>query len=166
MQNSLKAISSISIVTDQANLTNPATGIIVNPGGRGFAWERAASLEMINPPDALHPNGTSEFHVGCGIRVRGGYSRSTDNPKHGFHVYFRGDYGDTKLNYPLFGRFGTDTFDQIDLRTAENYSWSFGGDGNNTFLREEASRQVQNDMGQLGSHVRYVHCYVDRKSVV
>ncbi len=161
VQNALKALSTISIVTDQANLTDPGTGIIVNPGGRGFAWERAASIEMINPPDALHPNGTSEFQTGCGIRVRGGYSRSTDNPKHGFHIHFRSDYGAAKLSYPLFGRFGTDSFDQIDLRTAENYSWSFGGDGNNTFLREEASRRAQTEMGQLGSHVRYVHCYVN-----
>lgn len=135
VQNALKAISTISIVTDQANLTNPTTGIIVNPYVRGFAWERAASIEMINPPDALNPNGTSEFHAGCGIRVRGGYSRSPDNPKHGFHVHFRSEYGDAKLSYPIFGRFGADTFDQFDLRTAENCSWSFGGDGNNTFLR-------------------------------
>ena len=161
VQNALKAISSISIVTDQANLTDPATGIIVNPYGRGFAWERAASMEMLNPPDALHPNGTSEFHVGCGIRVRGGYSRSTDNPKHGWHIYFRSDYGDTKLNYPLFGRFGASTFDQIDLRTSENYSWAFSADPSNTFLREEASRLALTDLGDPGSHVRYVHLYVN-----
>ncbi len=161
VQNALKAISTISIVTDQANLTDPATGIIVNPYGRGFAWERAASMEMINPPDALHPNGSSEFHVGCGIRVRGGYSRSPDNPKHGWHLFFRSEYGDGKLNYPLFGRFGAASFDQIDLRTAENYSWAFGGDGNNTFLREEASRRAQTDLGDPGSHVRYVHVYVN-----
>ena len=161
VQTALKAISSISIVTDQANLTDPTTGIWVNPYGRGFAWERPASIEMLNPPDALHPNGTSEFHVSAGIRVRGGYSRSPDNPKHGFHLHFRSDYGDPKLNYPLFGRFGASTFDQIDLRTAENYSWSFGGDGNNTFLREEASRLAQTDLGDLGSHVRYVHVYLN-----
>ncbi len=161
VQNALKALSSISIVTDQANLTDPSTGIIVNPYGRGFAWERPCSIEMINPPDALHPNGTSEFQTGAGVRVRGGYSRSTDNPKHGFHIYFRNDYGNGKLNYPLFGRFGPDSYDQIDLRTAENYSWSFGGDGNNTFMREEGSRQAQTDLGQLGSHVRYVHVYVN-----
>ena len=116
---------------------------------------------MINPPDATHPNGTSEFHVGCGIRVRGGYSRSGDDPKHGWHLYFRSDYGDSKLNYPLFGRFGTTSFDQIDLRTAENYSWSFGGDPNNTFLREECSRLALTDLGDPGSHLRYVHCYVN-----
>lgn len=161
VQNALKAVSSLSIVTEQANLTDPATGILVNPGGRGFAWERAASMELINPPDALHPNGSSEFRVNCGVRVRGGYSRSTDNPKHGWHIYFRSDYGDAKLNYPLFGRFGPDSFDQIDLRTAENYSWSFGGDSRNTFLREEASRAAQTDLGDLGSHVRYVHLYVN-----
>jgi len=93
--------------------------------------------------------------------VRGGFSRSTGNPQARLAYLLPGPTtGDTKLNYPLFGRFGTDTFDQIDLRTSENYSWSFGGDGNNTFLREEGSRLTQTDMGDLGSHVRYVHVYV------
>ena len=161
VQNALKAISTVSIVTDQANLTDPNTGIYTRPGNRGFNWERPCSFELINPPNALNPNGSSEFQVNCGLRIRGGFSRSTDNPKHAFHLFFRGDYGTTKLNYPLFGREGASEFDQIDLRTAQNYSWSFGGDGNNTFLREESTRRAQTDIGQLGSHVRYVHLYVN-----
>jgi hypothetical protein len=163
VQNALKAISSISIVTDQKNLTDPTTGIWVNPRGRGFAWERPCSFEMINPPDALHPNGTSEFNVRCGVRVRGGFSRDPANPKHGFHMFFRNDYGPGKLNYPIFGRYGAADFDQIDLRTAENYSWSYDLNGatNNTFLREEGSRLAQTDLGELGSHVRYVHVYLN-----
>ena len=133
----------------------------VHPSSRGFAWERACSLELINPPDALHPNGTSEFQVNCGIRVRGGFSRDTNNPKHGFHLFFRTDYGPGKLSYPIFGRAGATDYDQIDLRTAENYSWSYQGDASNTFLREESTRVVQTDVGQLGSHVRYVHVYLN-----
>ncbi|HBE22259.1 MAG TPA: hypothetical protein DDW21_02125, partial [Verrucomicrobiales bacterium] len=115
----------------------------------------------MNPPDALNPNGTSEFQINAGVRMRGGFSRSEDNPKHAFHLYFRQDYGDTKLDYPLFGRHGSQSFDRIDFRTAQNYSWSFGGDGNNTFLREEATRIAQLDMGQAGSRVRYIHLYLN-----
>ncbi|HZJ15862.1 MAG TPA: lamin tail domain-containing protein [Chthoniobacteraceae bacterium] len=167
VKDALTAISTVCITTDLPNLFDMATptgtsrGIYSNPGDRGFSAERAAALEMINPPDALHPNGTSEFKVNCGIRIRGGYSRDTSNPKHAFHLYFRGDYGDTKLKYPMFGRFGTDEFDQIDFRTAENYSWSFGGDSRNTFLREEATRVTQRDMGHVSSHLRYVHLYIN-----
>jgi hypothetical protein len=130
------------------------TGIYTHPGGRGLGWERQASIEMINDPQG-------GFQVPCGIRIRGGYSRSTDNPKHGWHIYFRSDYGQRKLNYPLFGYDGTTEFDQFDLRTAENYSWSFGGDSRNTFLREEFSRTTQLAMGQPASHLRYFHLYVN-----
>jgi hypothetical protein len=159
----LAALPAASIVTDLPNLLNigGSQGIYSNPYNRGFAWERPASLEWINPPAPGSPNGTSEFQIDAGLRLRGGFSRSTDNPKHSFRFFFRGDYGEPKLNYPLFGRYGAQVFDQIDFRTAQNYSWAFGGDDNNTFLREEATRQAQLDMGQPGSRVRYFHLYVN-----
>ena len=161
VKNALKAISTICITTDLPNLFNPTTGIYSNPGARGFAWERPASIEFINPPTVLAPNGTSEFQITAGLRIRGGYSRSTDNPKHGWHLFFRDEYGAGKLKYPFFGRHGTDEFDQLDLRTAQNYSWSFGGDGNNTFLREESTRLAQRDMGHQHGRLRYFHLYIN-----
>lgn len=159
----LQAIPSVSITTDLPNLfdINGSQGIYSHPYNRGLAWERPASLEWINPPDAVNPNGTSEFQINAGMRLRGGFSRSEDNPKHALRFFFRQEYGSTKLNYPLFGRKGAQDFDKIDFRTAQNYSWSFGGDTNNTFLREESTRQAQLDMGNPGSHVRYVHLYLN-----
>jgi hypothetical protein len=159
----LLALPAVSITTDLPNLfnINGSQGIYSNPYNRGLAWERPASLEWINPPDAANPNGTSEFQINAGLRIRGGFSRSTDNPKHALRFFFREEYGDTKLRYPLFGRDAAQDFDKIDFRTAQNYSWSFGGDGQNTFLREESTRQAQLDMGHPGSHVRYVHLYLN-----
>ncbi|WP_193212940.1 lamin tail domain-containing protein, partial [Luteolibacter marinus] len=159
----LAALPAVSITTDLSNLFDlgGSQGIYSNPGNRGFAWERPASMEWINPPDGSNPNGTSEFQIDAGIRIRGGFSRSKDNPKHSFRMYFRGDYGDSKLEYPLFGRHGTQSFDQIDFRTAQNYSWSFGGDDRNTFLREESTRQAILDMAQPGSRLRYFHLYLN-----
>ncbi len=159
----LSALPSVSIVTDLPNLfnINGSQGIYMNPGSRGFAWERPASVEWIMPPDAANPNGKSEFQINAGLRMRGGYSRGTDNPKHSFRLFFRGEYGTSKLLYPLFGHKGAQEFDKIDLRTAQNYSWSFGGDDRNTFLREEACRVAQLDMGDPASHVRYCHLYLN-----
>ena len=159
----LAALPAVSITTDLGNLFNigGSQGIYSNPNNRGYAWEKPASLEWINPPDATNPNGTSEFQINAGLRLRGGYSRSVENPKHSFRMFFRGEYGETKLTYPLFGRYGAQEFDQIDFRTAQNYSWSFGGDDRNTFLREEASRQAQLDMGHPGSHIRYFHLFLN-----
>lgn len=161
----LNALPSVCLTTDLPNLFNMSgsQGIISNPGGRGFAWERACSVEWINPPAVGFPNGTDEFQINCGVRIRGGFSRDPNNPKHGFHLYFREDYGDAKLKYPLFGRHGADEFDQLDLRTAQNYSWSFSpGDGNyNSFMREESSRQTQLDMGHHTGRLRYFHLYIN-----
>lgn len=162
-KDALLALPSVSIVTPLSNLfnTDAGPGIYSNPDGRGFAWERPCSVEWLSPPDSLRPNGNGEFQINAGLRIRGGYSRSTDNPKHAFRFFFRGDYGAAKLEYPLFGRNGASSFDKIDLRTAQNYSWSFGGDSQNTFLREESTRQTQLEMGQPASRVRYVHVYLN-----
>jgi hypothetical protein len=159
----LASLPAVAITTDLPNLFDigGSQGIYSNPYERGFSWERPASLEWINPPDTLHPNGTGEFQINAGLRLRGGFSRSEDNPKHSFRMFFRGEYGDPKLLYPLFGRRGAQQFDQIDFRTSQNYSWAFGGDDNNTFLREEATRQALLDMGQPGSRVRYFHLYLN-----
>ena len=153
----LMAIPSFSIVADQKNLTDAVTGIYSNPGGRGFAWERPCSFELLNDP----ANGGG-FQINAGVRIRGGYSRQTANPKHSFHLMFRQDYGTSKLNYPIHGDEGTSEFDSIDLRTSQNYSWSLHGDGaNNTFLREEFTRATQGAMGQPYARGRYFHLYLN-----
>ncbi len=156
VKSALTSIPTLSIVTDLPNLFDETNGIWVNPYGRGEAWERPASIEMIgdNGPDG-------GFEINCGLRLRGGFSRSGDNPKHSFRLFFRAEYGAAKLNYPLFGNEGAPSFNKIDLRTSQNYSWSFGGDGNNTFLREESTREMQGAMGQPYTRSRYYHLYLN-----
>ncbi|MBX3433950.1 MAG: chitobiase/beta-hexosaminidase C-terminal domain-containing protein [Pirellulales bacterium] len=155
VKDSLASIPSLSITTDLANLFHPATGIYVNATYRGRDWERAASVELINP------DGSDGFMVNAGLRIRGGYSRNDFNPKHAFRLYFRGEYGDSRLRYPLFGDEGVDVFDVIDLRTAQNYSWSSEGNLQNTFTREEFSRDLQRDLDQPYTRSRYYHLYLD-----
>ena len=118
----LTSVPTLSIVTEQSHLTGP-NGIYTNPGGRGLAWERESSIEMIFPPGYVSPDGNEEgFQSPCGLRIRGGFSRRTQNPKHSFRLFFRAKYGNGKLNYPLFGDEGADAFDAIDLRGPQNYS--------------------------------------------
>lgn len=159
IQNDLKAIPTMSIVTDLANLFNAATGIYVNPSGDTITWERPASIELIDPT-----GGTAEFQANCGLRLRGGFSRSPDNPKHAFRIFFRDTYGPGKLRFPLFGDdpTGTDEFDKFDLRSSQNYSWAFQNDGGNGILiRDEIARDMQLAMGQVSSHGGLYHLYVN-----
>ena len=168
VKNALLSIPSVCLTTPLPNLFNmplpdstTSQGIYANSGERGFAWERPAHIEWIAPPDAANPNGHVEFHLGAGLRIRGGASRTNTNPKHGFHLYFREEYGAKKLDFPLFGKGGSYEFDQIDFRTAQNYSWSNEGDARNTFLREESTRLAHRDMGHQHGRLRYFHLYIN-----
>ena len=155
VDDSLLAIPSISIVTDFANLLDRQTGIYVNAMRHGMEWERPASVELLNP------DGSKGFHINAGLRIRGGYSRNNSNPKHAFRLFFRGQYGSPKLEFPMFGNEGVASFDKIDLRTSQNYSWSYGRDRRNTMCREVFSRDLQRDMGQPYTRSCYYHLYLN-----
>jgi len=155
MDDALLAIPSISLVTNLDNLFDPSKGIYVNARNDGINWERRTSVELLNP------DGTPGFGLDAGLRIRGAYSRQDSNPKHAFRLIFRNEYGAGKLRYPLFGDEGVDEFDKIDLRTSQNFSWSFEGDYRHTMIRDVFSRDVQRDMGQPYTRSRYYHLYIN-----
>ncbi|MBI3415686.1 MAG: lamin tail domain-containing protein [Verrucomicrobia bacterium] len=155
IKNDLKTIPSFSIVMRLEDLFDRTRGIYANAGQDGAAWERPCSIELINP------DGSKGFQIDAGIRMRGGFSRSADNPKHAFRFFFRAEYGAAKLHFPLFGDAGTDTFDAIDLRTFQNYSWSFQGDPQGVFIRDQFSRDTQLDMGYDAERGNYYHLYIN-----
>jgi len=154
LKTALTDIPTLSVVTDLDHLFHWQTGIYVNAEGHGHAWERECSVELI------HPDGSEGFSVNAGLRIRGGWSRHPDFPKHAFRLFFRSEYGNPKLYYPLFGEEGIDRFDKIDLRTAQNYAWS-NGDGRNTFMRDVFSRDTQRDMQQSYTRSRFYHLYLN-----
>ncbi len=164
----LTAAPSFSIVLPFDSLFDGARGIYSNALNYGRDWERPASIELIYPPDfppetgprARH-GGRDGFAVNAGVRIRGGWSRNDENPKHAFRLYFRGEYGPSALSYALFGDEGADEFDKFDLRTAQNYSWSFNGSAANTMLRDVFSRDTQRDMGVPYTRSRYYHLYLN-----
>lgn len=154
MVDALKAIPSISVVSDMDGLFGSQKGIYVNADRHGEEWERFCSVELIDPKQK------DEFNVNAGLRIRGGWSRHDNYPKHAFRLFFNANYGYPKLEFPLFGDEGADQFDKVDLRTAQNYSWG-NGQNHNTFVREVFSRDSQRDMGQPYTRSRYYHLYLN-----
>mgnify|MGYP005833243737 CR=1 FL=1 len=155
VRDALLAIPTISLVTDLENLFDPSSGIYVNAWRDGRAWERRTSVELI------HPDGREGFALDAGLRIRGAFSRSGQNPKHAFRLFFRNEYGAGKLEYPLFGGEGAERYDKVDLRTSQNYSWAYEGSAQNTFLRDVFSRDAQRDMHQPYTRSRYYHLYLN-----
>ena len=152
VQDALKAIPSISITTDHDNLFSASTGIYVNASQH---WEKPASAELINP------DGSKGFHINAGLRIRGGWSRHDEFPKHSFRLIFRNAYGAGKLKFPLFEDEGVKEFDKIDLRTAQNYSWATDNHAKNNFIRDVICRDASGAMGDAYTRSRYYHLYLN-----
>ena len=130
-----------------------------NPMQRGIEYERPTSVELIYPED------NTGFQVDCGIRVQGsgfhrrryrrdpgadwtepgqnalGVSLASYN-KFSFRLFFRGEYGPARLEYPLFPQGEIERFDRLVCRGGHN-------DGYNPFIHDELVRRLGIDTGQL-----------------
>ena len=95
----------LSYATDESNLFG-STGIFDNPDQSGSQWERPVSVNMLE----LDGSG---FQINAGMRTHGGRSRRQDFPKLSTRLYFRSDYGPTKLRYRLFDSKNIDVFDRL-----------------------------------------------------
>jgi hypothetical protein len=98
----MQAIPALSIVMKLEDLFDTNTGIYANAGQNGDAWERPASLELLNP------GGLPGFQEDGGLRIRGNFSRDSNNSKHSFRMFFRERYGAGNSTFPLFGTTGAD----------------------------------------------------------
>ena len=150
----LRVIPSYSLVMDLEDLFGE-DGIYANAKEDGRDWERTCSLELIQGDEQ------EGFQVNCGIRIRGGFSRMTSNAKHAFRFFFRGEYGPSKLKYPVFGKTAASEFDNLDLRTFSNYSWSLSNDPRCTFMRDQFNRDLQLAMGQSTARGYFCHLYIN-----
>src|SRR4029434_10320364 len=94
------------------------------------------------------------------------------NPKHGFQLKFKGDFGESSLDYPLFPNSPIKNYDDIILRPDFNSSWRHwsdsAGNGNGSFQRTRATRirdawskETFRTMGGLASHHRLVHLFIN-----
>jgi len=172
----LRSLPILSIVTDSNHLYGP-TGIIGIRGGsgppnnewassspgdtnqyhnpqaslaNGPAWERPTSVELIQQDN-------SGFAVDCGIRTHGsGWTRPryTVDDKFAFRLYFKGDYGPDRLEYPWFPGSIDERLDEVVLRAGHN-------DISNPFIIDELIRRLHADMGQVASHGMFANLLVN-----
>ena len=157
MPSSRRKLPALSLVTDDRHLWG-SKGIQKQPNAtrHGIAWERPVSAELIRPDD----NGG--FAVDCGIRIQGGgYVRPRYDPngrlpfsKYSFRLYFRGDYGAGRLEYPLFGDIPVQSFDRIVLRAGMN-------DHTNPFIKDEWARRLCSNVGQISPRGTFVNLFIN-----
>ena len=156
--NSIKALPVLSIITDKANLFDPASGMYLHPAARGEAWERACSVELITA------NRSEEFQIDAGMHVMGNSSRSLGTaPKLNFMLVFGSQYGPNWLNDDFFGPDAPGRFKRIALRSNTRDGWVAEGygPGTATYLTDAWSKQAQIDSGHAGTHGRFCHLFLN-----
>ena len=151
------SIATLSVVIDPDGLFDESSGIYVNPSCEGRAWERKMMLEQIDPVNGA----VNEFSVPAGIRIRGAGSRKSTFAKHALRLFFRGEYGKSSLDFPLFGEEGKSSFDKVDLRCSQNFSVANFNDRNDTFIHEVFSRDSQGAMGEPYTRSRYYNLFIN-----
>ncbi|MFQ5611411.1 MAG: lamin tail domain-containing protein [Anaerolineae bacterium] len=134
----LAALPALSLVMDGQSFA----GLYTYPGERGKASERPVSVELIDPAGA-EPG----FQVNAGLRLDGDLQDPALSPRRSLRLFFRGDYGASRLEYPLFADSPVERFDTLLLQA---------GAGRDQWLRAS-----QAAMSGLGSHGRFVHLYIN-----
>lgn len=139
----------------------------------GRFMERAASFEMLDPNDI-----NAGQQVYAGIRVHGStfhrprYAMDPNGDwtqpqltsiqdiiaasylKFSLRMYFRGDYGPTKLTWDIFPGDTLLSYDKVVLRGGHN-------DGYNPFLKDELTRRLFIDMGQVSARGELYSFYLN-----
>jgi hypothetical protein len=143
MVESLRALPSISLVTEQAiDVTS----------------EIETSVEMI------FPDGTAGFQIDAGVEVYGGTAVAL--PKQSLRLSFKNEYGPSMLEFDVFADpDGVHQFDQLLLRAGSQDSlfWN-GAAGGSAYVRNLWAAQRQREMGQLAPRGRFVQLYINGQS--
>ncbi len=160
LANNRRLLPALSLVTATNNLYG-RTGIMEsnprNTTKHGAAWERPVSVEWVRPED----NGG--FQVDAGIRVAGGdyirqrYNyRTTVAPegKYSFRLYFRGNYGPGRLEYPLFPGSTLQSYNNVHVRAGMN-------DHTNPLIKDEFLRALSLDVGIPACHGTFVSLFLN-----
>jgi len=124
-----------------------------NPMVRGSNMERQLQVEY------YQPDGTG-FRLPGGIRLSASsFTRprlvlndtrrspwpSSEQEKTSFNLFFRNDYGDDKIDFPILGEdYPVDQFSQLRIRSGKN-------DNRNPFIVDETVRRLFSEMGQESS---------------
>ena len=108
---------------------------------RGRGSERPAFLELFNP------DGERIAATGFGFRLHGGAGRRGGlDIKKSYRAYFRGIYGDRRVDHPIIPEAGVKEFDKLVLRSNFNDGRSHG-----SYIRDQVIRDLHRDMGALSS---------------
>ncbi len=159
----------VSVVTDKGNLfsnvANEQTGGIYiftgPPVGNipGVGWERPASFEYFFDKEGV------SLQENVGLQLHGGHSRLAEkSPKHSFRIDFQAEYGEPKLNYPLFGKTESRQINSFFLRAGFGNTWIHQTEierVKGVYSRDTWAKKTQRKMGNAYTNTQYAHLFLN-----
>lgn len=140
----------LALITDSSNLWGPQ-GIYSNYTNTGIAWERFAQFKYME-------NSRLVTSFNAGIRIQG--ASSIGMPKKSFRLFFRSEYGNAKLDFPLFGNENFSRFDNLVLKSGydDDLTTSKG-----TLLRDALMNALWQRSGGLATQSAWAVLYINDK---
>ncbi len=143
----------LSLAADPEDLWGAEEGVLANPTFRGREWERPMQLAFIN--------GDVGFRIPAGLRIHG-RAEPPDAEKQSLRLYFRGDYGATRLEYPLYpdhphqpGQ--AQSYNRLLLQAGDRNGWW-------TLFRDELVAATARSLDLPTAQGRYVHLFINGRS--
>lgn len=97
-------IAVMNVTINEGDMYNPTTGIYVNGPGYDEEWPHKGAnywKPMVKRAHVEFFDGKGGFATDCGFKIFGGFSRAED--KKSFTVKFKGQYGNSRMDYDFFG---------------------------------------------------------------
>ncbi|KPK40166.1 MAG: hypothetical protein AMJ65_10865, partial [Phycisphaerae bacterium SG8_4] len=164
IEDDLKSVPTVSLVTNIDNWFSPTEGIYANPDWEDRYEEEAERPVSVEFFDAA--GSTGQFQIDAVVRIAGGSSTGGwKSDKLSMRLKFQEPYGPTRLDFPLFGEGATDCFDTLVLDARLNNAWNYGNNDTQRrraqYTRDQFASDVQNALGGHGHHGRHVHLYIN-----
>lgn len=150
----LKDLPVVSLSFENSDVFGFA-GIYENPDFKGRSSEREIHFEYFDPASPK-----DSTHEPAGLRIHGGNSRQ--HPKKPLRIYFRDDYGDSRLDHDLFPESRVRSFKTLLLRGGGHDAWTFDSRWDEaTLIRNQFHHNVQRNMGQPSPYGKHVNVFLN-----
>ena len=155
----LTSIPTLSIATHVDNLFDRSRGVYANPSRSGPGFERPVSAELI------YDDGRRGFQADCGIRSQGGSSTGNwKSRKVSLRLLFKGEYGPTMLEHPLYPDYDVRRFNTLVLDAGLNLTLNHPGHDQRIRtqnIRDQFMADMQNEAGGFGPRSFFVNLYLN-----
>jgi hypothetical protein len=143
----------MSLIVDPDDLWDTERGIYANPLETGQAWERPADVTYVDR------DRRSGFHIPAGIRVHGAWSRYFD--KKSLRLYFRQEYGASRLEYPLFAGSQVRSFKRLVLHSGGEDLFGAPDSWNWTLMRNRLADSLAFELDGIATHSQPVLVFIN-----